>query len=74
MDALEDQIFTYLKRGAVSFVEIENRFGQGDYTFYLKKNVILWSSLPLRLSEKSNFRIFQLYCLKRTGRSIVIWF
>ena len=27
-----------------------------------------------RLSEKPNFRIFQLYCLNLTGRSMVIWF
>jgi len=38
------------------------------------KNLLNELSGALRLSEKPVFRIFQLYCLNLTRRSIVIWF
>jgi len=36
------------------------------------KNYKMFHGVVKRLSEKPNFRIFQLYCLNLTGRSIVI--
>ena len=36
------------------------------------ENLPKWDVTIKRLSEKPNFRVFQLYCLNLTGRSIVI--
>jgi len=40
------------------------------YTF--RRICMKLSTASRRLSEKPNFRIFQLYCINLTGRSIVI--
>lgn len=53
-DTLKEEIFEFLKRGAVSFAEIEDRFGTGNYTLELKHNTCLWFCLPIEVINKIN--------------------
>lgn len=44
---LTEQIYEFLHKGAVSCVEIEDKFGRGEYIFELKTNTILWPTFRM---------------------------
>lgn len=44
-DEFKEEIYNFLKRGAVSFAEIENKYGRGECAYGCKDYTFYWFSL-----------------------------
>lgn len=44
---LETAIFEHIRQaGNITFVELQQIFGEGEYKIYFESNIILWAGLP----------------------------
>lgn len=60
-DEFKEEIYNFLKRGAVSFAEIQNKYGSGEIAYGYKDCTFYWFSL----TEPTADAIHELYCEKR---------
>lgn len=60
-DELKEEIYNFLKRGSVSFVEIQNKYGRGECAYGCKDHTVYWFSL----TDQTVDAIHELYKEKR---------